>query len=240
MKWVDYEIALTERLRYEFQPPWFRVVHNTKIEGVYSKGQRQIDVAVYRLDEPYPFLVAEAKRHTKTLDIGYVDAFIVKLKEVKAKIGLLTVASGFSEPSKRLAKAFGIELEVMSAEEALKMQWLPVARSIFPFDWAYHPELADGLYRIQDGSEPQSIIDALENIPYEEWLSFVEYALEKHPIEARRFLLSVALIHRDDGCRFNAVQTLIDNGGISRSDVELLTASESDESIIELLNESIP
>ena len=42
----EYEKAFFEQLLYEFRPPLFEVVHDTKIEGRYSQSFRQIDVAV--------------------------------------------------------------------------------------------------------------------------------------------------------------------------------------------------
>jgi hypothetical protein len=172
------------------------------------------------------------------LDIGYVDAFIVKLLEVRAKVGLMVAASGYSEPGKRLAEAFGVRLEVMTAEEALEMQWRSIARSIFPLDWAYHLQLAAGLYRLQKQDCPQSVIAALETVPFEEWLSFVGYALGHHPTEAREFLWFIASHHHDDGWRFNAVQTLVEHGGLGRDDAELLLTTESDPDVLELLREA--
>jgi hypothetical protein len=48
-------------------------------------------------------------------------------------------------------------------------------------------------------------MDAMESVSFEEWDSLVAYALIRHPRQARRFLLTVAQYHHDDGWRFNAV-----------------------------------
>lgn len=116
---TEYENALAEKLLYEFPPPLFEVVHDLEVEGKYSKGKRQIDVAVTRVGEDHPFLVAEAKLHSHTLNIGYIDAFPTKLKEVKANMGIIVVSSGYSKPGMRLAKALGIECWIMTIDEAL-------------------------------------------------------------------------------------------------------------------------
>jgi hypothetical protein len=71
---TEYEKALAEKLRYEFPPPMFMVVHDVKFTVKYSGGERQIDVAVFRSGEKDPFLVAEAKLYSRTIDILHVDA----------------------------------------------------------------------------------------------------------------------------------------------------------------------
>ena len=75
-----YEKALAEKLLYEFPPPMFRVVHDIVFIGKYSRGERQIDVAVFRVDNKDPFLVAEAKFYSNTVDILHIDAFVTKIK----------------------------------------------------------------------------------------------------------------------------------------------------------------
>jgi hypothetical protein len=75
-------------------------------------------------------LVAEAKLHKDTIDINHVDAFITKIKDVNAKIGIIVVSSKYTKSQKKLAKKFDIELRIMTIEEALEAQWLSVAQHI--------------------------------------------------------------------------------------------------------------
>lgn len=237
---TEYEKALFEKLLYEFPPPIFEVIHDLKVTGKYSRGERQIDVAVRRAGQSHPFLAAEAKRHTRKIEIEYIDAFVTKLKEVDAKIGIMVTSSDYSAPGKKLAESLGIELWIMSIDEALEMQWRPVARQIFPWDWAFHPAIAAGLYRLQKKNKPQTVIDAIEEVPFEEWEVLVKYALENHPSEATNFLRFIALHHYDNGWRFNAVQQLIDFGALDRFGIQLLLSQESDPEIMELLRGGSP
>ena len=238
MNSTEYEKALAEKLLYEYPPPFFEVIHNLKVEGIYSEGQRQIDVAIRRVGEDHPFLVAEAKLHAATLNIGYIDAFITKIKDVDAKIGIMVVSSNYSKPGERLATAHGIDLRIMTPEEALEMQWRPIARQVFPLDWAFHPDLAAGLHRLHRLEPPDSVIEALEAVYYEEWLAFVGYALAHNPAEADEFLWFVAQHHYDDGWRYNAIQQLDDIGSLDQSRKDTLLRKESDPETIELLRDA--
>jgi len=141
----EYEQALSEKLLYEFPARVFRVVRDDRsVVGQYSKVPRQLDVAVYRADQSHPFLVAEARRWSRSISVEVVDCFIGKLDDIgpETKIGLLVGVKGFSEGAKRRATASEIRLLVLSADEALEMNLRPIARQIYPRDWAFHPELA--------------------------------------------------------------------------------------------------
>jgi hypothetical protein len=233
----EYEKALAEKLLYEFPPPMFRVVPDKVFIGKYSGGKRQIDVAVFRADKKDPFLVAEAKFHTNTVNIRYIDAFVTKIKEVNAQIGIMVVSSSYTASERNLAKAFDIDLRIMGIEEALETQWLPIARAIFSLDWAFHQKIAAGLYRLQKNEAPDTIIEAIEEIPFDEWLSLVQYAIQNHPTEASDFLWFVARHHYDDSWRFNALQELISADLIRRFDVKQILESEQDLEILEMLHE---
>jgi hypothetical protein len=232
---TEYEKAFFEHLLYEFRPPLFEVIHDIKITGRYSQWPRQIDVAVRRAGEKHPFLVAEAKRHGRKVSIEYIDAFITKLQEVDTKIGVVVASSNFSKPSQRLAKAFGIDLFVMPIEQALEMNWRPVARDIFPMDWGFHPEIAAGIYRLQKGDPVESVLDVIENIPFDEWERLAQYALRYHQDEAMKFFGVIAYHHYDDAWRFNAIQQLMDFGLLNRLDISELLTKERDPDILALL-----
>jgi len=234
----EYEQAFSEKLLYEFPPPVFRVVWDDRsLIGRYSKVARQLDVAVYRADESHPFLVAEARRWSRSISVEVVDCFIGKLDDIgpETKAALLVALKGFSEGAMRRATASETKLLIVSADEALEMNLRPIARQIYPWDWAFHPELARALLSLQRNDDPEKIVQKIERIAYEEWLSFVQYGLENHPSEAIDFLRFIALNHPDDGWRFNAVQQLIHSSVLSQVDVERILAQEHDPEIIELL-----
>ena len=233
----EYEKALYEKLLYEFPRGAFHLVCDDHVVGRYSEAPRQLDVAVYRRDQSHPFLVADAKRRGRAIDVGLVDCFIGTLEDIgpDTKIGAIVSLMGFSEAAQRRAAACEIELLVVSVDEALQMNWRPIARRIYPRDWAFHPELTAGLQSLHRGDSPNRTIQRLERIPFEEWIGFVEYGLANHPAEAGGFLRFVALNHYDDGWRFNAVQQLIGSNLIDRADVEAILAQESDPATIQLL-----
>lgn len=234
----EYEKSLYEKLLYDFPPPMFEVIQDLKVKGRYSRGTRQIDVAVCRSGECQPFLVAEAKCHQRTVEIRYIEAFITNLKDVGAKIGLMVSSSGFTAPGKRLAESFGIDLRILSIEDALETKWYPIARQIFPWDWAFHPEMAAALSHINKGASSKCVIDAIEQIPFEEWDAFVTYALSNHSLEAKDFLEFVTLNHHDDCWRFNAIQKLIDSNLFNKELANRLVNEDQDTDIIELIKQS--
>lgn len=236
----DYEKAISEYLLYEFQPPLFEVLHDIKIKGRYSGWPRQIDVAVRRAGEKNPFLVVEAKRRGRKVTVEYIDAFITKLQDIDIKLGIMVASSDFSEPGRRLAEAFDIELFVLSIEEAREMNWRPIVRAIYPMDWAFHPEMAAGLYRLDKGAPPDDIIESIDNISFEEWLALTKYALSNHQDEAVNFLRFVAYHHYDDGWRFNAIQQLTEFDLLEHLDINWILANEQDIEILDLLESAIP
>jgi len=52
--------------------------------------------------------------------------------------------------------------------------------NIFPYDWAFHPHIANALYKFDKAENPENIINAIENIPFEECERLVKYALNNH------------------------------------------------------------
>jgi len=240
MKSIEYEKALFEKLLYEFRSPFFQVIHNSRIRGKHSKGSRQIDVAVFRAGVKTPFLVAEAKNHDRKLEIEYIEAFVTKLKDVQAQIGIMVVSSDYSMPGRNLAKAFGVELQIMTIAEALEMKWRAVARDIFPLDWAFHPQMATGLYYLNQQGAPGTIIDAIELIPYEEWEAFCLFGLRYNTNEAIKLLEFIATRHYDDGWRYNAIRLLIENSLLSEELIIRVRIREGDPGILELLEDYYP
>lgn len=235
----EYEGALFEKLLYDFQRPGFRVVRDDRsVEGRYSRVKRQLDIAVYRARQDRPLLVADAKRHTRRIDVSQVECFIGQLHDVGVKIGVIASPFGFSEAAKRRATGSDISVFVMSIEQALEMNWRPVARQIFPWDWAFHPDLAIALRRLDRKDQPSEIVEAMEGVPLEEWLGFVAYGLANRLPETADFLWFIATHHDDDGWRFNAVQQLIDSAMLDRFDLNRLFSQERDPEILGLLRES--
>ncbi|MFC1716253.1 hypothetical protein ACFL6S_21450, partial [Candidatus Poribacteria bacterium] len=84
---------------------------------------------------------------------------------------------------------------------------------------------------------PDKIIEVIEGIPFEEWMSLVQYAINNHPMEAGDFLWFVAQHHYDDGWRSNALQELITTDLVQRFDIEEIFELERDPEILDMLYE---
>jgi hypothetical protein len=235
----EYEEALFEKLLYDFRPPLFQVTRNDRtIKGRHSGVKRQLDVAVYRVGRHRPFLVADAKRRGRAIDVGRVECFIGQLDDVGVTIGVMASPSGFSRAAERRAAASDLSLFVMNSDEALEMNWRRVARKLFPWDWAFHPQLAAALLHLDKKHEASEIADALEGVPFDEWCLFVGYGVANQLPETELFLWFVALHHQDSGWRFNAIQQLVDLGSLAGPDVARLVSREQDPEILELLREA--
>lgn len=240
MSSAEYEGALLERLTWQFPPPFFRVegTRNGKTHTRLGRSgeERQLDVAVYRGDELV--FVADAKAHdTRPLQIAYVDAMVGVLDDLRCELGLLASPLGFTSGAHARARASQIELLLMTYDEALQAQLLPVARRIYPNDWAYHPHLAAAVLRVQRGRQWDTIADELDKVPFDEWDRFSQYAMSAHPEEATAFLAAVSTCHHEDGWRFNAARILIESERMDDSLRRLLREREAqDPDFAELLD----
>ncbi len=86
------------------------VVLDTRAVGRYSNVPRQLDIAVSRGGQNSPFLVADAKRHHRPLDVPKVECFMGMLEDVGAEIGVLASPAGASAGAKRRAAGASIHL----------------------------------------------------------------------------------------------------------------------------------
>jgi hypothetical protein len=235
-----YEFGLLQRLKHEFEPQGLKVCGTENGEKHYARGRfsralRQLDVAVYRPGENAPFFLADAKRHKRKVDVKRVECFIGMMDDINANIGLLVAPNGFSKAAARRAKAANLTIKIMSSTEALEFQWLPFARSIYPWDWIFHLELSSAVKYLKEGAKPEFIIDALEGIAFDEWEAFVEYALVHHHEEAVQMLETIAVNHIDDGWRYNATWLLWECSDLNESLIEVIKSTERDHEILEFV-----
>jgi Restriction endonuclease len=241
MTWKEYEDALLQRLRQEFFEDTF-VVRGTeagmqhRVMGRFSLINRQLDVGAYRLGESRPFLLADAKKYDNKVDVKDVEMFLGMMDDVGAEIGLIAAPNGASEGAKNRARAAAVTVMVMSFEEAVRFKdWLPLAATVYPHDWAFHAELGLALRNLHGGKDLSGVIVALEAMPFEEWSAFVGFSSVYRPNEAVSFLRVVAEHHPDDGWRFNAIQRLDDLGQIDDSFRAHLLQREPDPDVQRLL-----
>lgn len=209
-----YERAIVELFFRQYPPPLFRVEPSTEsdhyVNGRHSGAKRQVDVAVYRGESEGPFLMVDAKRRAAKLDVNDVESFIGMVDDVGASIGVLVVSSEYSKTARSRVRGARtpIDLHIVELEEAERWDWLRIGRAVFPWDWGFHAEIGSAVRLVERGISPGHVADALEGVPYEEWLSFVAYAVQNRPSEAEHFLRWVAVEHYDDGWRYNAAEHL--------------------------------
>ncbi|MCB9872544.1 MAG: restriction endonuclease, partial [Planctomycetaceae bacterium] len=218
--WDEYERAVL--LKYaEDLGAAFQVKGGAKhrVFGRYSRIKRQVDVGVYLGNDSHPRFVVDAKRkQTRKLNVEDVDQFVGKLDDLGVDGGALVCPLGWSTSAERRASKGLVRVVLLSMKDALKISCTDIARHVLPFDWAFLPEWAEALVGLRTHSDPEYIISCIEVMPYEEWLSFVHYAMARHPEEGARVLEHIAYCHYDDAHRYNAAHVLSEHGRL-RADV---------------------
>ncbi len=194
MDWKRYERIVVEKFRADFPLPHFRVepsgIEDYYLVGRHSGVRRQIDAAVFRRNDDKPFLIADAKKWNSKIDITDVEKFIGCVEDVNVEIGLLITSAGFSNASQRRAQGASskIELKVMTIQEALEFDWRSLGRKIFPWDWVFHIQIGRALRLIEENANANVIAETIEALAFEEWETYVTFAMQKHAAEAAQFL----------------------------------------------------
>lgn len=124
---------------------------------------------------------------------------------------------------------------MISVDEAMEFNWRKIAQQAFPMDWAFHPDMAAGWHRLQQGEHPEAVIEALEEVPFEEWEAFVAYGLDEIRFETAELLWFIARHHPEGGWCANALQQLLWAGLLDRSQRTIVQQTERDPDILELL-----
>lgn len=192
-------------------------------------SRRQLDAAVYRGDQERPFLIADAKRHANVLDVTDVESLIGLMDDIGASVGALVAPKGFTRPAVRRAQGASVRVVVISVNEALTYRWYNVASEIFPHDWVFHNQLALSIRRLNDGASQDAIVEAMEEMAFEECEAFLYYAMRHDRNQAVSFLEWIALHHFDEGWVYNAARILDEAEALSPSiRDELLTRGDDD------------
>ena len=237
---ADYELAVLEMIRLDFAGVAVRVFGTENgrkhhVRGRRSSVNRQLDVAVYRLNEDRPFFIADAKRHRRPLDVTDVDTFIGFMDDVGAEIGLLVAPECPSPAANKRADGADVRVQIMTVQQALTYRWLPVAQEIYPYDWHFTEKLAHTVRLLHEDGDPLAIVDSLEGIAFEEWDALIEFSLAVHPKKAEKLLVVIARHHYDDGWRFNAIRHLDASGYLDPQFRDKLSGKERDSDILDLL-----
>jgi hypothetical protein len=231
---TEYEKAVLERFRTDWPPPKFQVKHNIRLVGTKSKGRRQIDISIFESGEPTPFLIIEAKRHGRVIDVGLAGATIALVQDVGGVPAVMVSSSGFSVAAKNHLEAEEIGYLTVTLNEAQGLRWLPQIEEKFRVDREFRHISGDLVEGLRKGNA-DPFFDA--EIPYEEWLAVIACGQSLFPASTAQVLTTLAREHPDDGVRFNAVILLDDAGQLEPDDLEAVISREGDFDAVEALIE---
>lgn len=208
--WREYERAMFNDLYYRFRPPEWRVVPDLrKLRGIISGGNRQIDVAVYyHKESKRPEWAVESKRYGRRLTIKDVEEFIGMVEDLGVRKAALVAPLGFSDNALCRVADTCVTLIQLSEEDALRLNWRELARVVFPWDEGFHPQMGNAFHALINNKDIEATLDALDGIPYEEWLTTIDNLHRRRPAAAVSMLQRIAEYHPDDGWRFNAIKIL--------------------------------
>jgi hypothetical protein len=118
-KWKEFESLIADIHRQ--LAPDANVRHNHKVMGL-SGRERQLDVTISKHIGVYPIFVAiECKQHKRPIGLKEVEAFVPKLRDVRASLGIIISSSGFDDGAKSIANQNNILL--LSFREATQADW---------------------------------------------------------------------------------------------------------------------
>jgi hypothetical protein len=120
--WKLYENAIAE---IEESLENCEVKQNYKPIGKLSGVQRQVDVWLStKIGNNHEVTVAiECRRYNKPVAIKDVEAFVGFLEDVGANKGVMISHSGYTEGAQKRAEAAGIDLKILTVEEAEDFDW---------------------------------------------------------------------------------------------------------------------
>jgi hypothetical protein len=106
--WQEFE-DLVERLERKFHRNAI-VKRDDHLLGRKSQRVRQIDVSIkYALGPNNILIVVECKRHSRKLGPDTIGAFISKMDDVGAQLGIIVAEKGFTKGARNLAQERGVK-----------------------------------------------------------------------------------------------------------------------------------
>lgn len=231
---TEYEQAVVEFFRTEWPPPGYIVRHNIRLPGRKSGGPRQIDVSIFAAGSSTPFLIAEAKRHGRRIDVGKAGSLIALVQDIGGVPTVMVSTAGFSGAAQNHLWSEGIGDLVITARDAAAWRWLSALDSHFRIDCEFRRVSGDLVEALRHG-DSAPFLDA--DVPYEEWLAIVAVGLASFPAKTSEVLRVIAREHYDDGWRFNAVQHLVDAGQMSLAELDEVIRLEAHPENVELFGE---
>lgn len=196
---TEYERAVLERFRTLFPSPRFDVRHNIKISGKKSRKRRQADVGVFEFGKSKPFLIVDAKRQRRVVDVGRAGATIALFQDVGRIPTVMIATSGFSVAAKNHLAAEGLEFLIITINEAQGLLWIPALEQEFAVDAEFREISGHFVEAIRKGNiEP--FLDS--ELPYEEWLAVFAVGRAYFPELTDESLKALARDHIEGGLRF--------------------------------------
>lgn len=118
-KWIEFERRAFE-IQKSLSAADAEVRHNESIFGHESKTNRQIDISIRSTVGSYPILIAvECKDHLNPIDVTDVEAFISKLRDVRANKGVMISSKGFTEAARNRAEHNDVDLRRLIDTESV-------------------------------------------------------------------------------------------------------------------------
>lgn len=97
--WKKYEDQIFLKLHREF--PNSEILKNQKIQGIYSKRIRQIDILIKgEICGKNIFGIIDCKNFSRKLDIKIIESFIGLLEDINANIGIIITNKGYTKGAK--------------------------------------------------------------------------------------------------------------------------------------------
>jgi hypothetical protein len=157
--WKKLEIVIEGIQR--FLAPGAEVRRNEKVRGR-SGRLRQLDVTISQRVGSIPlFIVLECKRYTRPVGIEKVEAFVTKLGDVDADVGVMISSSGFDQGALASAKENKIYLKTYREADETDF-WKRFVRAD---SWlnlmAYEPVISHVSMFLQDGRRFDNVPDNL-------------------------------------------------------------------------------
>jgi hypothetical protein len=154
MNWKDYEKKISEHFRLAY--PDATIQADVRIQGRYSKTERQIDILIEDYVAGTRFrTVVDGKYFSSKIDVKDVETFIGMLADVEAHKGLLITSEGYSQAA--VNRAFhdpgDLELDILNFKEINHLQGfgaIPYSGSNgvllpAPFGWVIDGKRREGM-----------------------------------------------------------------------------------------------
>lgn len=123
-EWEQYETQIFEKFKSKYDDCEF--IKNHKFKGLYSKVDRQMDVAIIGTIAGIKQLgVIECKHYNKNINVKTIDSFIGFLQDLNANFGILITNNGFSDGAKNRAENQKVHLDIIDLDNIDEYEFEP-------------------------------------------------------------------------------------------------------------------